>query len=319
MKKLLVLMGWEKEYQPRLKNTAQNWEIIFDSERQLSKESRKDVEIIFGNPDAATLAEYPSLKWIQLGSAGADAYLSPGVLPSGVVLTNASGAYGHAIGEYLVGTTFSLYKNLHRYRDQQQNGCWEDCGAVKSISGAHVLVVGLGDIGSEFAWRMTALGAHVTGICRTYREKPAFVEALYQMDALDQLLPTMDIVSLSLPNTAETKGLFSRERIGRMKQGSILLNVGRGTAIDTEALCDALESGHLGGAALDVTEPEPLPEGHRLWHTSNAIITPHVSGGYHLRETYETILNICLDNLGRYRAGLPLQNQISLSSGYRER
>ena len=103
-----------------------------------------------------------------------------------------------------------------------------------------------------------------------------------------------------------------------MKDGAILLNVGRGNAVDTDALCGALESGHLGGAALDVTDPEPLPREHRLWRMPTAIVTPHVSGFFHLRKTYDNIIDIFCGELGRFRAGLPLQNTVDRSTGYKK-
>lgn len=112
--------------------------------------------------------------------------------------------------------------------------------------------------------------------------------------------------------------MLGRERIERMKPGAVVLNVGRGYIIDTEALCDALESGHLGGAGLDVTEPEPLPKGHRLWGLPTAVITPHVSGGYHLPETHERIIGIFADNLGRFLRGEALRNTVDFATGYRK-
>lgn len=322
MKTILVLLEWETEARPQLQEAAPGFAIRYADgtpESAFTDEELSEVEIILGNPSTAALARCSGVKWVQLGSAGADAYTVPGALPAGAVLTNASGAYGLAIGEYLVAVTLELYKKLHLYRDQQRCGCWKDLGPVRSVEGSNVLVVGLGDIGGAFARRMNALGARVTGITRSPREKPDYAEAVYQMEALDGLLPQADIVSLSLPGTAETKGLFSAERIARMKEGAVLLNVGRGLAVDTQALCDALESGRLLGAALDVTDPEPLPPDHRLWQLPNAVITPHVSGGPHLRQTCERIMEICLENLRRYREGLPLENRVSLALGYRER
>ena len=115
---------------------------------------------------------------------------------------------------------------------------------------------------------------------------------MYLTEDLDRLLPQADVVAVTLPGTEATRGMLSRERISRMKNGAVLLNVGRGYIVDTEALCDALESGKLAGAGLDVTDPEPLPPEHRLWRIPTAVITPHISGYYHLKETHEHILRI---------------------------
>ncbi len=126
------------------------------------------------------------------------------------------------------------------------------------------------------------------------------------------------MVALSLPETKETYKLFSKEKISKMKKDSVLINIGRGTAIDTEALCDALESGKLLGAALDVTDPEPLPKDHRIWGIKNAIITPHVSGNYNLKETHHRIVKIAVNNLERFIKGEELRNVVNLSTGYRD-
>ena len=123
--------------------------------------------------------------------------------------------------------------------------------------------------------------------------------------------------AVTLPGTEATRGLMDRERLAKMKEGAVLLNVGRGFIVDTEALCDALESGRLAGAGLDVTDPEPLPAGHRLWNIPTAVVTPHVSGHYHLRETHQRIVNIFTENLRRFQAGEPLRNQVDFATGYR--
>ncbi len=111
---------------------------------------------------------------------------------------------------------------------------------------------------------------------------------------------------------------MSRERLAKMKEGAVLLNVGRGFIVDTEALCDALERGHLSGAGVDVTDPEPLPPTHRLWNIPTAVVTPHISGFYHLRETHERIVGIFLENLRRFQAGEPLRNLVDFATGYRK-
>ena len=175
----------------------------------------------------------------------------------------------------------------------------------------------MGDIGSEFAKRMHALGGQVVCIRRSQAQKPAYVERLCQMDALETLLPEMDVVAICLPGTEQTKHLFDEAKLRRMKQGALLVNVGRGNIVDTDALCRVLESGHLSGACLDVVEPEPLPAGHPLWHAPGAMITPHVAGGYHLPITLERILGICQRNLRAYLSGDALENLVDFSTGYR--
>ena len=136
------------------------------------------------------------------------------------------------------------------------------------------------------------------------------------MDKLQELLPRADIVALCLPETSLTQNIINRETIELMKKDAVLINVGRGTAVDTEALCDALERGHLLGAAMDVTEPEPLLPEHRLWKIKNAVITPHVSGGFSLDETRNRIVSIAANNLQSLCEGTVFNNAIDLQKGY---
>ena len=136
------------------------------------------------------------------------------------------------------------------------------------------------------------------------------------MEELERLLPDMDVVALSLPGNTATRHVLSRERIGLLSSNAIVLNVGRGSAVDTDALSDALYAGKIAGAALDVTDPEPLPADHPLWSAPNALITPHISGGYSLPETLEQIADIFAENLRRFQEGQPLRNVVDMETGY---
>ncbi|WP_346912389.1 D-2-hydroxyacid dehydrogenase [Clostridium sp.] len=315
---IVVLMPMEERHISDLMAVAAGANFIFTSAKDIDKQTIEDAHIIIGNPPLDMVKGCKNLKWVQLDSAGADLYVKEGVLPKGVKLTNATGAYGLAISEHMIGTLLSIYKKLYLYRDNQNTNLWKNEGEVKSIYGCTALIIGLGDIGGEFAKRIKALGGYTIGIRRSDTSKPEYLDELYLMDKIDELLPRADVVALSLPGTKETYKLFSKERIDEMKKDSVLLNVGRGTAIDTEALCDALESGKLLGAALDVTDPEPLPKDHRIWGIKNAIITPHISGNYNLKETHERIVKIAIHNLERFIKGEELRNVVNLSTGYRD-
>ena len=261
---------------------------------------------------------FPALEWLQTNSAGVEAYIQPGVLAGDTLLTNATGAYGLAIAEHMLGMLLELFKKLELYRDAQKSGAWQSQGAVKAVYGSPVLVLGMGDIGGEFAARCKALGAKVIGVRRSPRPCPEYADEVHLLEDLDSLLPQADVVAVTLPGTDATRGLMSRERLAKMKEGAVLLNVGRGFIVDTEALCDALERGHLSGAGVDVTDPEPLPPTHRLWNIPTAVVTPHISGFYHLRETHERIVGIFLENLRHFQAGEPLRNLVDFATGYRK-
>lgn len=285
----------------------------------VTEEDMAWAEAILGNVAPELLKKAPRLEWMQTSSAGVEPYLHPGLLRPETALTNATGAYGLAISEHMLGMLLMVFKKLELYRDAQRREDWASQGQVRTLLGSVVLAMGLGDIGGDFARLCKAMGAYVIGLRRTPGPKPAFVDELHLTGELDSLLPRADVVAVTLPGTPRTRGMLSRERIALMKEGAVLLNVGRGYVVDTEALCDALESGCLGGAGLDVTDPEPLPPGHRLWQLPTAVVTPHVSGGYHLWETHERIAAIFAENLRRFLHGEPLKNQVDPASGYRRR
>lgn len=302
----------------RFEKAMPDYHFYYLEDGPIGEEIFADAEVIFGNPTAVMLAPCKKLRWLQLGSAGADFYVAKGLLPEGTLLTNATGAYGDAIGEYMVAVTFALCNHLPRYRDNQFGGQWIQYEPARSVEGSVVLCVGMGDIGGAYAKRMKALGCTVYGIRRTKSAAPDYVDGVFQLDMLDELLPKADIVALSLPNSAQTRGLITKERLALMKNDALLLNIGRGAAICTDALVEALQNGEIGGAALDVTDPEPLPSDHPLWQCKNALITPHISGGFGQMRVYDTFISICMENIGHFKAGEEMRNPVDFSTGYRK-
>ena len=314
---ILILLPINEIQKKLIEGASPNSKYIYKTQTSVDKQTVQQADIIIGNPPAEMLIDSPNLKWLQLNSAGSDAYIKEGILNKGVVLTNATGAYGLAISEHIIGVLLQLFKKLHVYRNNQKLHLWKDEGEVKSIYGARILIVGLGNIGEEFAKRMKAFGAYTIGVRRSNSKKPDCIDELYLMDKIDELLPTVDVVALSLPSTKDTYKMFSMERLKLMKKGAAILNVGRGNVLDTDALCDLVESGYLLGAGLDVTDPEPLPKDHRIWDIENIIITPHISGGYHIPETLEKIVQISAKNLKSFINGEELMNIVDFSTGYR--
>lgn len=330
-KRALVTIPTGERHRSLLQQAAPGWEFRFRGTdtlvcapqealpgRPVTQEDVDWAQVILGNVPAAMLHGSPALEWLQTNSAGVEPYIQPGVLAGDTLLTNATGAYGLAIAEHMLGMLLELFKKLELYRDAQKSGAWQSQGAVKAVYGSTVLVLGMGDIGGEFAARCKALGAKVIGVRRSPRPCPEYADEVHLLEDLDSLLPQADVVAITLPGTDATRGLMSRERLAKMKEGAVLLNVGRGFIVDTEALCDALERGHLSGAGVDVTDPEPLPPAHRLWNIPTAVVTPHISGFYHLRETHERIVGIFLENLRHFQAGEPLRNLVDFATGYRK-
>lgn len=267
--------------------------------------------VIVGNIPCGRLTAAGNLKLLQLNSAGFDNYLAAGTLPANTVLASSIGAYGQAVSEHLFAMILGLMKNLPVYRDGQHERSWEDRGPVATMCGAKMLVLGTGDIGSHFARLCQAMGAHVIGVRRHIGSAPDGFEAVRTMEALPNLLPEADVIASFLPSTNETRNLADASFFATMKPGAYFVNGGRGDLADMDALNAALRSGHLGGAALDVTSPEPLPQDSPLWDTPNAFITPHVSGGFHLSTVLDNVVDIAAENLRHLTAGEPIRNAVA--------
>lgn len=314
---ILVTIPMDGQQKKTLAAIAPEAQVVYTTAEAVTQAQVSQAEILLGNVPIPLLRQADKLKWLQLNYAGSDNYAAPGVLPEGVLLTNASGAYGLAISECMLAGIFKLIKRLDQYQRNQDAHIWRNEGEVSSIEGSTTLVVGFGDIGSSFAQRMHALGSTVIGIRRNITDKPDYVSALYQMDALDQLLPLADFVSLSLPNSPQTQKVIGAKQLAEMKDSALLVNVGRGSAVDTDALVGALNAGQIGGAVLDVVHEEPLPPEHPLWDAPHLVLTPHVTGNYNLPETLRRVVNIALRNLAAYRNGQPMESVVDFKTGYR--
>lgn len=261
----------------------------------------------------------PQLRWIQALSAGVDRYLplAEQLEQRGIVMTNMQGAYGPAIADHVFAMVLSLSRDLRFYSEQQSKAQWtrgKPDGQPFALEGLTMLVVGLGGIGTDVAERAHGFGMRVIATRRSGSEGPNFVERVGKPDELLQLLPQADVVAICVPLTSETERLFDARAFAAMKPGAILVNIARGKVVDTQALLEALESGRLRGACLDVTEPEPLPADHPLWRTEGVLITPHVAADSKLSE--ERAWELLRENVRRFGAGEPLYNVVDLKAGY---
>lgn len=306
------------ERRVRIDASAQKlgFEVHWVENGKVTAEDVQDCEIFFGMLPPELLRQAKSLKWLQCSFAGVDRYADQAQYAENIAITNASGAYGITISEHMVVTLLMLMRRMPEYHEMQKKREWYCVGQIKSVMNSVITVVGVGDIGSNFAKRVLPMGAFVRGVRRTEGPKPDFVDEIYTVDRLDEAITGADVVALCLPGTGETRRLFDHERMLKMKPGAILMNVGRGNAVDLLALDELLRSGHLGGAAIDVTEPEPLPPEHPLWTAPHALITPHISGNTSLPLTCDIIVDIFLDNLERYSKGQALQHLVNLKIGY---
>ncbi len=293
------------------KAAAGRCKFSFKKTSLVTKEDLKDVNAVVGNVSANVIKEANALEFMQLNSAGCDQYLVPGVLNKDVKLCTAVGSYGLTVSEHMLALTFDLIRHLALYRDKQHNHDWSDCGNVTSIEGATIAVFGLGDIGGSYASKVKALGAKcVIGVRRNVKDKPDYIDEIYSFDDLDKVLPKADIVAMVLPDSSLTRNLMNKEHLSMMKKGAYLVNSGRGSAVNQEDLLDAIKSGHLAGAALDVTTPEPLPKDSPLWDEPRVVITPHVAGNFFLQETFERMIRISASNLKAFLDGDNLRNLV---------
>ena len=299
----------------RIHAAAPGFEIILCGK---DDEKITDCEAVFGHVSPSVLRSAKKLKWLHTQTAGVDAYLTPeSGLPPEIIITNSSGAYGLGISEHLLAVTLMLLRNMAGYIRLQNESTWKNLGKVQTLYGKLVTVVGLGDIGANYASRCRAMGAKVRGVVRKARpDTPTCVDELFTADHLDDAIENTDIVALCLPGTSETAQIFNNERLHRLKQGSLLLNVGRGSAVDQDALINHLSSGRLGGAGLDVTAPEPLPADSPLWTMPNVIITPHISGGASLDLTLDMIVDKFVEYLQDYVNDKPFKKTVDRLAGY---
>lgn len=277
----------------------------------------EEYEIIYGHPAPEIVTKATNLKWLCSDFAGIEKYLPDGVFHDpGCILSNSSGAYGPTISEHIVMVLLMLLRRMPEYEADLKERKWTFYSPIRSIIGSHFVLLGTGDIGSNTARRLKALGATVTGVCRSGKsDEPAFDRVL-PLSELNSILPTADALIMSLPATSETIGILTAERIALLPPHAYVINVGRGSAIDQDALVKALQNRTIAGAALDVMLPEPLPADHPLWNCPNTILTPHVSGNLSLGLTCELDIDMFLADLARYSEGKPLKNFVDRTKGY---
>lgn len=219
---------------------------------------------------------FQKLRFIQLTSAGLDRVPLPYIQEKGITLQNARGVYSVPMAEWAVCGVLSLYKHLNGFCESQKKHLWEKDRTVRELAGDTVLVVGCGSVGTECARRFKAMGMRVAAADIEKPQDDAY-DAYFSMGDMDNALQIADVLVLTLPLTAETCHFFNKERFAHCKNGAILVNIARGAVVKETDLTEALESGKLGGAVLDVFETEPLPESSPLWDMENVLITPHNS------------------------------------------
>ena len=280
-----------------------------------------EVYVGFGMP-AGLFRVARKLRGVHSASAGVGALLYPEMRRSEVLLTNSAGVHAVPIAEYVLGGVIHFLRGFDIALEQQRQGVWEKepfdgpDSRVREIGECRVLIVGTGGIGGEVGTRFAKLGARCVGLRRRPSlGVPAGFERVAPLGDLDRELPEADVVVLAAPLTPETRGLLTAERLDRLREDAIVVNVSRGAMLDERALAERLAAGRLRGAVLDVFATEPLPPESPLWGIRRVLLTPHVSG-VSPRRFWEREVALILENWGRYVRGEPLRNLVDKEAGY---
>ncbi|HWN37373.1 MAG TPA: D-2-hydroxyacid dehydrogenase, partial [Gammaproteobacteria bacterium] len=278
-------------------------------------------DVLVGLCTPEIVARGTSLKWIQLLNAGADSCATiPPVAQRGILVTNLQRIQGPHMAEHAIALLLSLARALPVYAAEQNAGAFtrgfrETRGERPiEIEGKTLLVVGLGGIGTEVAKRAHGLGLHVIATRNSRREGPDYVEYVGLADEYRTLAARADVVVNSTPLTPETRGMFDAQFFAAMKDDAFFINIGRGESVVTADLTAALQKGTIGGAGLDVTDPEPLPAGHPFWSMSNVIITPHIATSSDYRS--DRTFTLVAENVRRYVRGDAVLSVVDLAAGY---
>lgn len=269
---------------------------------------------------AEILARGENLRWVHTWFAGVDHCLaSPVFAERDILLTNTRGVYAVPISQHAIALMLALANKLPVYHGEQAAGEWtgflnpDQRGHIE-LRGKTVLVVGLGGIGTQIARQAHGLGLRVIATRRSSRAGPDFVDYVGLSNELYDLAGQADVVISVLPLTDETRGMLDSHFFEALPEGALFVNVGRGENVVQEALIAALESGRLGGAAMDVTNPDPLPKGHKLWSMPNVILTPHVANSSDLTIWRADVLS--WENLRRFVEGERMLNVVDIDAGY---
>ena len=277
----------------------------------------QDCEILYAHSPELLRAAPATLKWYCCSFAGVDPYCKDPTIFANpdCVLTN-SNVYGVTIAEHVVMVTLMLLRRMPEYEEIVRNRSWSNQLPIRSIRDNEFTILGTGNIGVNVAERVRGMGAaKIIGLSRSGKPHPAFDE-VHPIADLDKVLPGTKILVMALPGTAETIHILNRARIALLPKDAYVINVGRGTAVEQEPLIEALNSGRIAGAALDVMDPEPLPADHPLWSAKNLILTPHVSGNMTLGYTCDTNVAMFCEDLKNYAAGKPLNGFVDRAKGY---
>jgi len=314
---LLLRWSFPDQAVERMRQSLRGIQIVLASESELTELIPSADAVVSWQLSDVELDAAMRLGWFQSIGAGVERLQLGRFRDRGVIVTNTSGMHATNIAEHLLAMMLAFARRLPRVIRAQERAEWDDDfrGEIFELRGQTLHVVGYGEIGRRLAHNARALGMRVTATRRQPGQiSDGVADEIGGMDRLTEHISAADHVAICLPQTSATVRLFDAATIGRMKRGAYIYNIGRGPIIETNAMIDALASGHLAGAGLDVTDPEPLPADSPLWQMPNVIITAHTAGS--TPHFVERLTDIVIENARRYRAGEPLRNVVDFDQGY---
>lgn len=277
-----------------------------------------DIDVYYGHPSVQLLGIAPKLRWIQAPSAGVEFVANlPELVASDVILTNTRGAHGPSIGEHALALLLALTRHIPESIEQNNRRHWERgrlYRTAREINGLTMGIIGFGSLGRGIALRASGFDMNLLAVDAQAVNGEPFVDEVWPVSRLDDLLAESDVVVVAAPLTAGTGDLLGTRELALMKPDAYLIVVSRGGIVNEPALVDALNAGHLAGAGIDVTVNEPLPRDSPLWTTPRLLMTPHLAGASAPKE--RRVVEIFRDNLVRFLAGDPLLNVVDKSKGY---
>jgi phosphoglycerate dehydrogenase-like enzyme len=298
-----------------LRDAAPSLNIVFPTPDKISEEI-VDADAVIGSITPEQVRSAKKLKWVQVNSAGVENYLFPEIRDSEITLTNMKIIQGIEIADHAFALLLGLTRRIDLAMEWKRTETWKgaEFRPLYELRDKTAVIIGVGGIGTQIAVRAKAFGMTVIGVDPKDIPFTPYLDRTVWPDRLEEVLPEADVVFISVPHTPQTEKMIQAPQFAKMKKGAFFICVSRGKTYDAMALIDALKSGQLGGAGLDVTDPEPLPKGHPLWKTDHVIITPHIAG----RSDAEgpRYFEIYKENLARFAKGEPLRHTVDKQKGY---
>lgn len=313
--KILINTEITSDHRQQIQSVSPGLVIVEPKDEAAQLAEMPDTDVLFGDFNRSLFDAAEQLKWVQVLGAGVDGLLFPEFVESDIILLSAKGYVGPHLADQTWALILGLIRGVGRaVRERTWENRWSIRDQTWELAGLTLGIVGLGGTGIDVAKRAQGFDMRVIAVDPEDVDAPSFVHEVWKMDRFYDLLAESDIVSICAPLTDETHGMFGDEAFRRMKPNALLINVTRGKIVDEPPLLRALEEGLIGGAGLDVTPEEPLPQHSPLWDMSNVIVTPHVAGGSPHRD--DRTVGLFCDNLERFLVGKPFLSVIDKRKGY---